>query len=82
MNNHKYKRNIKGEKMGCGCNKNRRKPTVRTIGPAATVRKSNSNPNVEASLNDIRLNATGMTKEQRDAERKKRIQAIINKKRF
>lgn len=68
--------------MGCGCNKNRRKPTVRTVGPASTVRTSNSNANVEASLNDLRAKTTGMTKEQRDAERKKRIQAIINKKRF
>lgn len=73
--------------MGCGCNKNRRRSSVRTVGPASEGNRSlnrpaNTNIQAQSALNDIQANATGMSKEQRDEERKKRIQAIINKKKF
>jgi hypothetical protein len=70
--------------MGCGCNKNKRRSSVRTVGPAASARAVNrpSDIQAQATLNEIQTRTTGMTKEQRDEERKKRIQAIINKKKF
>lgn len=70
--------------MGCGCNKNKRRSSVRTVGPASTARGVTRPTNIQAqaALNDIQARTTGMTKEQRDEERKKRIQAIINKKKF
>lgn len=72
--------------MGCGCNKNRRRSSVRTVGPAASnrsvTRPANTNIQAQSALNDIQAKVTGMSKEQRDEERKKRIQAIINKKKF
>lgn len=69
--------------MGCGCNKGRRRPSVRTVGPNSTRRTTtNTSTNIQAqSSKDIQQNTKGMTKEQRDEERRKRIQAI-SKKRF
>lgn len=68
--------------MGCGCNKGRKRPSVRTVGPNSTRRTTNISTNIQAqSSRDIQQNTKGMTKEQRDEERRKRIQAI-SKKRF
>lgn len=71
--------------MGCGCNKNRRRSSVRTVGPASNrsvSRPANTNIQAQSALNEIQAKVTGMSKEQRDEERKKRIQAIIAKKKF
>ena len=57
----------------CGCNKNKR--ITRTIVPrnvGSNQNQTNANP----------ATVTGMTKEQRDIERKRRMQSILNKKKF
>lgn len=66
--------------MGCGCNKSRR-PTRQTIVPQSSIRarqiinnNNNSNDRIQAQ------SVESMSKEQRDAERKKRIQLIISKR--
>jgi hypothetical protein len=70
--------------MGCGCGGRGQRRTSRPIGPA--VAGNGNVPNaaklrsLEKPNQDQVLNATGMTKEQRDEERKKRIQAIISKR--
>jgi hypothetical protein len=56
----------------CGCNKNKR--ITRTIVPR-NVGSNQSNNSTPATV-------TGMTKEQRDVERKRRMQSILNKKKF
>jgi hypothetical protein len=66
--------------MGCGCNKNRR--VTRPAVVPSPVRNTNANANVkakEAVINQMQTNAAGMTKEQRDIERKRRIQALAKK---
>jgi hypothetical protein len=64
--------------MGCGCNKSRR-PTRKTIVPQSSIRarqiiNDNNNDRIQAQ------SVESMSKEQRDAERKKRIQLIISKR--
>lgn len=69
--------------MGCGCRGGGRpRPS---IGPSS----NNNNNNIlnarklrlaERASNSANPNITGMSKEQRDTERKKRIQAIIAKR--
>lgn len=54
----------------CGCNKNKR--ITRTIVPRNVGSNQPNNPSP--------VSATGMTKEQRDIERKRRMQSILNKK--
>lgn len=72
--------------MGCGCGRGGRRPVSRpTIGPLSRTSTStnNSSQRLRATSKptvDVAQTATGMTKQQRDAERKKRIQAIIAKK--
>lgn len=65
--------------MGCGCNKSRR-PTRQTIVPQSNIRArqitNNNNNNARIQAQSVE----GMSKEQRDAERKKRIQLIISKR--
>lgn len=56
----------------CRCNKNKR--ITRTIVPRNVGSNQSNNPNPAA--------VTGMTKEQRDIERKRRMQSILNKKKF
>jgi hypothetical protein len=56
----------------CGCNKNKR--ITRTIVPRNVGSNQPNNPNPAT--------VTGMTKEQRDIERKRRMQSILNKKKF
>lgn len=66
--------------MGCGCNKSRRN-TRRTVVPQnAAVRARQTN----LTNNNTRLQAQsvseGMSKEQRDAERQRRIQLIVSQR--
>lgn len=63
--------------MGCGCN-NRRRNTRTTVTPANIAR--NNTAAKEAAMNQLREKASGMTKEQRDVERRRRIQALLVKK--
>ena len=62
--------------MGCGCNKNRR--ITRPAVVPSPVRNTNANAK-EAVINQIQTNTAGLTKEQRDTERKRRIQALAKK---
>lgn len=64
--------------MGCGCNKNNKRITRPTSTPRS-VRPVTNRPS-EAALSQLRATVSGMTKEQREEERKKRIQAILKKK--
>lgn len=70
--------------MGCGCGRGGRRQVSRpTIGPLSRTSTNNSSQRLRATSKpvvDVSQTATGMTKQQRDAERKKRIQAIIAKK--
>lgn len=69
--------------MACGCRGNR-KNTRRVVTPAsrATRPAENNTRQIRAlERNKIeRTDATGMTKQQRDEERKRRIQLIIAKR--
>ena len=67
--------------MGCGCRGGGRRSPVRTITPQATTRISpNRIRQAEATMREMSTKITGLSKEQRDAERKRRIQSIIKKK--
>jgi hypothetical protein len=64
--------------MGCGCNKGRRN-TRSTITPVNIARNTPAKTR-EAAISQARDRAIGMTKEQRDLERKRRIQALLVKR--
>jgi hypothetical protein len=67
--------------MGCGCRGSKKSP-VRTITPNAARRAATPARirQAEITIQELGSRATGLSKEQRDAERKKRIQAILRKK--
>lgn len=66
--------------MGCGCRGSKKSP-VRTITPQVTNRiTQNRVRQAEISIQEIGAKITGMSKEQRDAERKRRIQLIMKKR--
>jgi hypothetical protein len=66
--------------MGCGCRGSKKSP-VRTITPQVTNRVTQTRVRqAELSIQEINTKITGMSKEQRDAERKRRIQLIMRKK--
>lgn len=76
---------IRSIKMGCGCRGGGR-PRPAALGPSNNNNNNNNNVSNARKLrlterpNSANPNVTGMTKEQRDTERKKRIQAIIVKR--
>lgn len=70
--------------MGCGCGRGGKRPTTRTVVPSSArntpSKKIVSDQQKESTINQIRANASGMTKEQRETERKRRIQALLVRK--
>jgi hypothetical protein len=66
--------------MACGCRGTKRSP-VRTITPQTTGKISpNRIRQAEVAIREMSTKVTGLSKDQRDAERKRRIQLIIKKK--
>lgn len=66
--------------MACGCRGNRKNP-VRTITPQVSNRIApNRIRQAEVAIREMSAQVTGLSKEQRDAERKRRIQLIMKKK--
>ena len=67
--------------MGCGCRGGSRPSTRQALGPMSTRNNTARLRAVEKASNNEQVQSIfGMTKQQRDAERKKRIQAIIAKR--
>jgi hypothetical protein len=66
--------------MGCGCNKRRpTRPSRPVVSPNNNLRPVASRPT--EILSQLKV-AEGMTKQELEEERKRRIQAIIKKKKF
>lgn len=67
--------------MGCGCRGSKKSP-VRTITPQVTTNRTSQSRirQAEVTIQEINSKITGLSKEQRDAERKRRIQLIMRKK--
>jgi hypothetical protein len=66
--------------MGCGCNKRRpARPNRPTVSPN-NLRPVANRP-TEGVLSQLKV-AEGISKQEREEERKRRIQAIIKKKKF
>lgn len=69
----------------CGCTRNKNRPVVRTVPPQksrnivrnVTFTKKNE---TQITAAGIKTNASGMTKTQRDEERKRRVQMILKRK--
>lgn len=68
----------------CGCRGNANKPAVKTVVPnqksKSIIKTVLSKKVVNAPAPGIKTTASGMTKQQRDEERKKRIQMILKRK--